>query len=88
VETVKMPVGAKLLNILEIYGTPTIFAVIEDSEVKLEERKFYRFRTGFVAKNVDKLTHVASYMVQAYGHVFHIFEDVSKGQELKKQESE
>jgi hypothetical protein len=71
-----MPVGAQFLSVLDIFGTPTIFAMVEQDEKLTEVRKFHRIRTGFpINVNVDDMRYTGSFMIPSFGHVFHVFEE-------------
>lgn len=76
VDSITMPVGATILTIMEVYGTPTVFAAIDDDQKQEEVRTFHRVRTGMpFDEKIFKMRYAGSFMIQSFGYVFHVFEE-------------
>lgn len=74
VEKVEMPVGARIIQAMDVNGEPTVFADIDGDQKLTELRTVYRVVTG---KPVDPAVlgkvYIGSFLIANYGIVYHFY---------------
>ena len=83
-QTTKLPVGAQILGADVRSGSgPTIWAVIDDDQNKVEDRKILIMQTGVPIDiplgSFKKMVHLGTYHENAFGKSFSVFEELPDG---------
>lgn len=72
--TLELPVGAKLVLLDVQNDVPCMWFLVDTSVIK-EVRHFTVHGTGHAIDDMDKKTHIGSFMIHGGALVFHVFEN-------------
>lgn len=73
-QTLNMPAGAKILTVQIQFGVPTIWAEVEPSEPKIQQRRIAVFGTGHTIPALKPLTYIGSVQQDGGNLIWHIYE--------------
>ena len=75
-EPVTLPINSTILGVKDIYGVPTLFALVDPDETREEIVAIRRFRTGIPIKNaIEGMRYLDSMLEANFGTVFHFFQE-------------
>ena len=73
--SIEMPKGASILTVQVQNGTPCIWAVVNDSQLVLEDRRFRLFSTGqHIDVNLTHMRYIGTFQLVEGTFVGHLFE--------------
>jgi hypothetical protein len=87
-QELQLPVGAIILNVKQYFGDLSLWALCEEyaDDSKRAARKIRIVETGKpMSDDVQRWTYISTYTEQAFGKVFHVFEEHELDPWIKKQ---
>jgi hypothetical protein len=73
-EKIELPVGSNIMNVMDVYGEPTLFADVDMHETQLEFRSIHRVTTGRpVEEEIVSKRYIGSISIANYGIVYHFY---------------
>jgi hypothetical protein len=73
-QVVMMPLNARTLAVQDAYGTPTLYAITDDTQTGTWPHVFHMIRTGMPFTWRSDWQYIATYQVPGYQVAWHIFE--------------